>query len=72
MDHLKHKDVEAFAHQHSKGGNPFCGDSFFFHATEDYFLCVLADGLGSGQFAFESSSAVTHIVKEMQMKMWKV
>ncbi len=64
MDHLKHKDVEAFAHQHSKGGNPFCGDSFFFHATEDYFLCVLADGLGSGQFAFESSSAVTHIVKE--------
>lgn len=63
MIHLKHKQLEAYAFQRAKEGNHFCGDSFYMTATDDYFLCVLADGLGSGEYAHESSQAVTSVVQ---------
>ena len=46
-----------------KNNNVYCGDSFYITINDDYFLCVLADGLGSGEFAYESSQAVVSIVK---------
>ncbi len=39
------------------------GIAFIALANDDYFLCVLADGLGSGKPAFESSHAVVSTVK---------
>lgn len=64
MKHLQQELVEIYAYQSAKEGKPFCGDSYYFTATEEYFLCVLADGLGSGRYAYEASSAVVEVVKE--------
>ena len=63
MTYLQNNQLEVYASQSSKEGKPYCGDSYFFYATDEYFICVLADGLGSGQYAYESSSAVTEVVK---------
>ncbi|NCT35656.1 SpoIIE family protein phosphatase [Bacillus sp. EB93] len=41
----------------------YCGDDYFFLHTEEYFVCVLADGLGSGKNAYDSSHAVIEEVK---------
>ncbi|PJN91086.1 phosphoserine phosphatase [Bacillus sp. mrc49] len=41
----------------------YCGDDYFFLHTKEYFVCVLADGLGSGKYAYESSHAVIEEVK---------
>ena len=64
MNHLVEDHIEGFAHQTAKEGKSHCGDSYFFIATEDYFVCVLADGLGSGQYAYEASHAVVMVVEE--------
>jgi len=50
--------------QKAKKGNVYCGDSYFYTETKDEFVCALADGLGSGEFAMESSQAVIDIIKE--------
>jgi phosphoserine phosphatase RsbX len=64
MTHLVKDHIEVYAKQVSKGKNPYCGDSFFFTSTDDYFICILADGLGSGKFAYESSHAVVELVEK--------
>lgn len=64
MNLLTGDSIEVVAHQTAKNGKIFCGDSYFFTLTDDYFVCVLADGLGSGRFAFESSSAVVETVEK--------
>lgn len=64
MNCFQNEQMEICANKVAKGGQPFCGDSYFIHATDDYFICAIADGLGSGEFAFHSSSAVTKIVEE--------
>lgn len=55
--------VHTLAFQVPKEGNVCCGDSFYIKATEDYFICALADGLGSGERANESSSAISALVE---------
>ncbi|RFU60641.1 PP2C family serine/threonine-protein phosphatase [Peribacillus glennii] len=60
---LRDEELEVIASQSSKNEMPYCGDDYFIMNTKEYFLCVLADGLGSGKFAYESSSAVTEAVK---------
>ncbi|MGP4062753.1 SpoIIE family protein phosphatase [Halobacillus sp. H74] len=50
--------------QKSKKGNYYCGDSYFYKETEEAFLCALADGLGSGEMAMESSQAVMDVIEE--------
>lgn len=63
MMHLQNECIEAYAFQRAKEGNAYCGDSFYMTANDGFFLCVLADGLGSGEYAYESSHAVTSIVQ---------
>ena len=60
--------LELLAHQTIKTGNTECGDSYFYKVTEDYFLCVLADGLGSGKYANEASEAVVEVVEQNHEK----
>ncbi|PXW89152.1 negative regulator of sigma-B (phosphoserine phosphatase) [Streptohalobacillus salinus] len=61
MEEFRHVDVAVF--QKSKQGNYYCGDSYFYVESEAGFLAVVADGLGSGQVAKESSQAVIDVVK---------
>ncbi|WP_047981054.1 protein phosphatase 2C domain-containing protein [Ornithinibacillus contaminans] len=56
--------VKVAVFQEAKEGNAQCGDSYFYHETENEFVCALADGLGSGEFAKESSDIVIRIIKE--------
>lgn len=62
------KYVDVSVYQQSKKGNHLCGDSYFFIEEDHMFLGVLADGLGSGAIAKESSQAVIDIVKEHKFK----
>lgn len=64
MNHLIQDSIEVYAHQTAKEGKVLCGDSYFFTATSEYFVCVLADGLGSGQYAYEASQAVVSAVEQ--------
>lgn len=56
--------LELFVHQTTKAGNTECGDSYFYKATDEYFICVIADGLGSGKYANDASTAVIAVVEQ--------
>lgn len=62
--HESNNFVHTLAYQVPKEGKVCCGDSFFIKAMEDYFICALADGLGSGEYANESSSAISALVEK--------
>ncbi|MEK4177187.1 PP2C family serine/threonine-protein phosphatase [Aeribacillus sp. FSL K6-1305] len=54
--------------QVGKVGSAYCGDSFFTCTDEHRFVCVVADGLGSGQAARESSEIICQTVKQYQQE----
>lgn len=62
-DILRGEKIEVVVSQSSKNGMVYCGDDYFFLHTKEYFVCVLADGLGSGKNAYDSSHAVIEEVK---------
>lgn len=64
MTHFSNGEVEVFSYQRTKAGNEQCGDGYYYTGTEDYFICVLADGLGSGKNAYDSATAVKAIVEQ--------
>lgn len=51
------------SYQQEKEGNDYCGDSYFFSESDHGFICVIADGLGSGKVASESSQTVIDVIK---------
>lgn len=55
--------VAVSTYQVPKKGNYYCGDSYFYKETEDEFICALADGLGSGEHAKDSSKAVMEVIE---------
>lgn len=57
------KEVHVAAYQKGKVGNKECGDRYFLKRNNDEFICVIVDGLGSGQIAGESSQAVIDIIQ---------
>lgn len=58
--------VKVETYQVSKNGSHYCGDSYFIADTEDYFLCVVADGLGSGEYAMYAAVAVKEAAERFQ------
>ncbi|MFD2923199.1 SpoIIE family protein phosphatase [Halobacillus naozhouensis] len=56
--------VAVSVYQKAKKGNYYCGDSYFYKETDDAFICALADGLGSGELAKESSQAVMKVLED--------
>lgn len=50
--------------QRTKANNTECGDSYFYIETKTKFVCAIADGLGSGEFAKESSEIVINIIRD--------
>ncbi|GAF64711.1 PP2C family serine/threonine-protein phosphatase [Alkalihalobacillus trypoxylicola] len=57
-----HLDVAAF--QQSKDEKQYCGDGYVVITEDDFALCAVVDGLGSGKGAFESAEAVLEEVKK--------
>lgn len=57
------KKVKVSVYQKPKKGNYACGDSYFYAETENEFVCAIADGLGSGDFAKESSQVVIDVIR---------
>ncbi|WP_077702495.1 SpoIIE family protein phosphatase [Virgibacillus dokdonensis] len=55
--------VKVSVFQQAKTGNYYCGDSFFYEETNREFVCAIADGLGSGEIAKESSQVVIDIIQ---------
>lgn len=64
MENIKHKFVDACIFNAAKKGNYESGDSYYTVLTDDYFICSVADGLGSGPVARESSQVIPQILKE--------
>lgn len=54
-------DVAIF--HEKKNGQVECGDSYFYLEEDNLFVCALADGLGSGSLAKESSDIVIDLIK---------
>ncbi|MDQ0256144.1 negative regulator of sigma-B (phosphoserine phosphatase) [Evansella vedderi] len=55
-------DISTF--KAAKKGNWCSGDSLLIEKTEDYVVCAVADGLGSGEEAAEASEAAIETIKE--------
>lgn len=58
------KNVELASYQHAKNNSYWSGDAFFCSESEDYFICAVSDGLGSGQYAYEASKVVMDYIEE--------
>ncbi|WP_163528484.1 SpoIIE family protein phosphatase [Halobacillus ihumii] len=61
---ISDNQVAVSVYQKAKKGNYYCGDSYFHMETDDAFICALADGLGSGELAKDSSQAVMEVIEE--------
>jgi len=55
--------VDVAVYQQAKEGNYYCGDSYFYKESDNEFICAIADGLGSGEYAKESSQIVIDIIQ---------
>lgn len=60
----KRSKVQVSVYQQSKSGEVYCGDSYYYKESNNKFICVLVDGLGSGKLAAESSEIVIHMFKK--------
>ncbi|WP_054704205.1 PP2C family serine/threonine-protein phosphatase [Bacillus sp. JCM 19041] len=50
--------------QRTKPGNLVCGDAHIVMQTEEYSICAVVDGLGSGRGAHESAEKAVQAIKE--------
>lgn len=64
MERLHHSFVQACIFNEAKKGYYESGDSYHTVLTDDYFICSVADGLGSGPVARESSQVIPQILKQ--------
>lgn len=64
IEYKSNRHMRAIIFQLSKNGNTCCGDSYFISADDEGFICTVADGLGSGKAANESSSIISEIVEK--------
>lgn len=62
IEHYPFDKFAVSAVQRAKKNKSCCGDSFFIHETEDYLICALADGLGSGPEAHAASMSAINVV----------
>lgn len=64
MERIHHSFVQACIFNEAKKGHYESGDSYHTVLTDDYFICSVADGLGSGPVARESSQVIPQILKQ--------
>lgn len=58
------KYVQLASFQEAKNKSSWCGDAFFCFENEEYFICAVSDGLGSGQLAYKASKVVMDYIRE--------
>ncbi|MFD1737687.1 SpoIIE family protein phosphatase [Bacillus salitolerans] len=63
-DEIVTEHLELYLYQAAKKGKTCCGDSYITIMKDEYALLALADGLGSGEQAKDSSSVVTSIIAD--------
>lgn len=64
IEHYQYSRASVSSYQKPKKGNDLCGDSFYVKETDNYLICAVADGLGSGKMAKEASGAATDIIDQ--------
>ncbi|MFJ7934978.1 PP2C family serine/threonine-protein phosphatase [Sporosarcina sp. NPDC096371] len=64
MESIQTEHVEAYVFQEAKSGNRESGDTYFIHTEDDYFICAIADGLGSGPIARQSAQIIPKVLNE--------
>ncbi|WP_172370729.1 SpoIIE family protein phosphatase [Sporosarcina jiandibaonis] len=64
METVVNEHVEINIYHRAKSGNRESGDTYFVHSTEDYFICAIADGLGSGPIARQSAEIIPNVIKK--------
>ncbi|WP_088006176.1 PP2C family serine/threonine-protein phosphatase [Indiicoccus explosivorum] len=64
MEVIRHKYVDVCIYNAAKKGNYESGDSYFTIATDEYFVCAVADGLGNGPVARLASQVIPTILME--------
>lgn len=57
-------NIQVSAYQRAKDNSKYNGDSYLTLETDNYFVCAIADGLGSGEFAKESADAAINAIKK--------
>ncbi|WP_280771295.1 PP2C family serine/threonine-protein phosphatase [Salipaludibacillus daqingensis] len=63
IEHQDLKEVDISIYQIAKKGNWCSGDAFYTVRTDNYVLCAVADGLGSGEEAMDASEAAMSVIK---------
>lgn len=58
------KHIKLASFQKAKEGNYYCGDVLYYFENEDYFICAVSDGLGSGPLAREASNIAISYISE--------
>lgn len=56
--------IEVAVLERSKNNGEYCGDAHTIINTDDYVVCAVIDGLGSGEGASESAQAAAEVVKQ--------
>lgn len=64
MEAIRTEHVEMYVYQEAKQGNVESGDTYFLHAEKNYFLFAIADGLGNGPIARQSSEIIPTVLRE--------
>lgn len=64
METIQTEHVEVYAFQEAKHGNQESGDEYFIHTEKDYFICAIADGLGSGPIARQSAQIIPKVLNK--------
>ncbi|RSL29155.1 hypothetical protein D7Z54_32750 [Salibacterium salarium] len=64
IENKTHSKVVISTFQQVKQGNKRCGDDYVTIETDSYFICALADGLGSGERAYCSASTAMEVVRD--------
>jgi negative regulator of sigma-B (phosphoserine phosphatase) len=64
--HKKYPHTSLCILQEPKPGQFVCGDSFFTHEADDYFIMGIVDGLGSGKEASKAANKAVECFREHQ------
>ncbi|WP_209125111.1 PP2C family serine/threonine-protein phosphatase [Alkalihalobacillus sp. BA299] len=68
IDFHQKQHVYVSTYQQPKKGNTLCGDSYLVVESDDYVICAVSDGLGSGEPAHAASVTVMNVIKENHRK----
>ncbi|WP_088105704.1 PP2C family serine/threonine-protein phosphatase [Halalkalibacter urbisdiaboli] len=63
IKNYEHDQIDIVAFQEAKSGKSYCGDAHIVIKEQDYIVCAVIDGLGSGEWANHSAETATKVIK---------